>query len=109
MADAEPEGEDESEAPQRAELRYWRERKAAAARAGPFAVADMELCDKEIQRLTTAAKAARPWATRVQGASQALEKARAHRERVGEDLAAARAAVAALEKGHMEAQKLARR
>ena len=82
------------------EERHWKERRAAGLRAGAVGEADVRQCDQNLQRLADAAKAARPWAARVQAATHALGKAQVARERVEEDLAAARAAVGALEAAH---------
>lgn len=55
------------------ELRYWKERKHAAQRAG--VEADVVLCDQEAERLQAKFKANRPWPARVQAADAAQAKA----------------------------------
>ena len=57
------------------ELRYWRERRAAAMRAGELGAADAAECDARLAALEEQARAARPWAARVQAATDAQRTA----------------------------------
>ena len=98
-----PEAEAEEEEGQGAEERYWRERKAAALRAGIYGQEDAKECEVRLARLAEAAKAARPWAARVQAATAAHSKASSNLQAVEADLAAAKAAVAALEEARAAA------
>ena len=88
---------DSPEARRLTQLRYWRERRAAAVRAGPLAEADVAECDGRIKELEQEALAARPWAARVQAATNARKLATDKRDKICADLAAARRAVQALE------------
>ena len=80
-----------------AQWRYWKDRRAAAARAGEFGKHDLAVCDKELADLQAAARASRPWAARVQAATHRSDRARQQREEALADVAAARAALAHLE------------
>ena len=55
------------------QARYWRERKAAALRAKVDH--DVAECERQLALLQAQAKAARPWASRVQAATQLHDKA----------------------------------
>ena len=80
------------------QLRYLRERRTAAVRAG---LEDEVLeCSKQISVLEQAAQARRPWASRVQAAADAERKAAERLKSVTTDLEAARTAVA-----HFEEEK----
>ena len=92
-----PDEEADEDEDQGTEQRYWRDRRAAAVRAGPIAQADITICDDNLARLAAAAKAARPWASRVQAATAAHTKASSHLQSVEADLAAALLAVEALQ------------
>ena len=86
------------------EARYWRERKAAAVRAGPMAADDVAFCDAKLGEIAAVRRQARPWATRVQAATDAFRKAEAKLKTATADLAAAHAALAALEASHKHAE-----
>ena len=51
---------------QATERRYWRERRAAAMKAGPLGETDVRECDSRIAALAEQARAARLWAAWVQ-------------------------------------------
>ena len=104
LAEAAP-GEATAAGVQAAEECYWRERCAAAARAGQYGLSDVQECDRHLARIAEAARAARPWAARAQAATQAHDRACARLEGAAADLEAARAAVLALEKVHAAAHK----
>ena len=96
---------DSPEARRLTQLRYWKERRAAAARAGPLAEADVAECDGRIKALEQEALKARPWAARVQAATDALRAAAERSDKVQADLAAARRAAQALELEAAHAQE----
>jgi hypothetical protein len=75
------------------ELRYWRERRAAAARAGDLGTADVTECDARIASFELRTRAARPWVARVQAAADVHKAAESRFAAAEQDLAAARAAV----------------
>ena len=105
-SDSAMEGTDseESDVTDTKEERYWRERRAAAARAGPLAADDLAECDAKLGVLVAARRKARPWAHRVQAATDAFQKTEAKRKSTAADLAAARAAWAAFEAAHLLAE-----
>ena len=78
-------------------LRYWRERWQAAIKAGEYGKEDLQECDKRIEEVLDAAKAARPWISRIQGATQRQARALAQQEVARADVDAARAALSNLE------------
>jgi len=82
------------------QIRYWRERRAAAQRYG--AETDALVCDQEIQALERAALASRPWAVRVQAATDSQKAAADKLRTASENLAEARRAVQ-----HFEAEAAA--
>lgn len=92
-----------SDSRRQTELRYWRERRAAAVRAGPCAVLDVEECDRHIKSIEQGLLAARPWAARVQAATDARKAAADRAVSARRDLAAARRALEALEAEAVEA------
>jgi len=96
---------DSPEARRLTQLRYWKERRAAAVRAGPLAEADVAECDGRIKALEQEALKARPWAARVQAATDALKAAAERSDKVQADLAAARRAAQALELEAAQAQE----
>jgi hypothetical protein len=75
------------------ELRYWRERRAAASRAGDIGAADVAECDAHLTAIEARGRAARPWAARVQAATDTQKAAEVRLAAAELDLAAARAAV----------------
>jgi hypothetical protein len=77
--------------PAQLQLRSWRERRAAAPREG--AEAGVAECDWEIQALEQAAQASRPWAVRMQAATDSQKAAADKLRGVSEDLPEARHAV----------------
>ena len=79
-----------------AQERYWRERRAAAVRGGEHTADDVVHCDTQLAELHRQAKAARPWAVRVQAATQRLEHAQAALAKANADLLAARAVAEAM-------------
>jgi len=87
---------------QQKQLRYWRERRAAAVRAE--ADSDIQDCDQQIRALEQAAKAARPWDVRVQAATDAQRAAAAKLDSVQADLDGARHAVTHFESEVRQAQ-----
>ena len=98
----EDEGEEQAGAGE-VEERYWKERKAAAQRAGPIGAADVAVCEQQLQRLADAAKAARPWVARMQAATHAVTRAQERRETATADLEAAQLVVTAMQKALDEA------
>ena len=87
------------------EARYWRERKAAAARAGPMAAEDVAFCDSKLGEIAAVRRQARPWANRMQAATDAFRKAEVKVKAAAADLAAAHAALASLETCHKHAEE----
>ena len=79
------------------ELRYWRERRQAALRAKEFGKADLEQCDAKLEELAQAEREARPWAHRVQAASQKYARAVAQADRAQADVETARKVLTNLE------------
>ncbi len=86
------------------QLRYWKERRAAALRMGEMGAPDVQECDGRIKELEQAALAARPWATRVQAANDARKAAVDKLESIRVDLTAARQAAQVLEAEEAKAQ-----
>ena len=89
--------EGDSQAVDNAQLRYWQERRAAAQRAGSYGADDLEYCERKVGELLQAAKAARPWVSRVQAATQRHERAIQQRQAAEADVHAARQALAHLQ------------
>ena len=87
---------------EQAQLRYWRERRAAAIRYG--AKADVQKCDQQVASLSQATQAARPWSVRMQAAMGAHRAAAAKVESGLADLAEARRAVQHFEEETKKAQ-----
>ncbi len=86
------------------QLRYWKERRAAALRMGEMGAPDVQECEWRIKELEQAALAARPWATRVQAATDARKAAADKLESIRVDLTAARQAAQVLEAEETKAQ-----
>ena len=84
------------------QVRYWRERRAAAARAG--AEYDISECDSQIRSLEQAAQARRPWAARMQAATDAQRQAARNFAAAEKDMAAARQAVVHFEEQERKAK-----
>ena len=63
-------GTDEERAEHQLEVRYWRDRRQAALRAKEYGKSDLDLCEAKLEELAAAERDARPWAHRVQAASQ---------------------------------------
>ena len=89
--------EESKQAPHQVQLRYWRERRAAAVRAGVDS--DVQACDEHIRTLQQAAQAAKPWEVRVKAATDAQRAAATKMAAVESDLAMARQMVV-----HFEAE-----
>ena len=94
---------DEEEKQWSLQLRYWRERRGAAQRAG--VAADVAVCDGEIEGLLAKFKANRPWPARVQAADAAQAKAAAKLLAAQEAVAAAKAKLEKLEATLVEAEE----
>jgi len=80
----------------RLRIRYLKERRQAALRAGPLCREDVLSCEAEIERLQSEVRQQRPWPVRAQAAADALRAASAKAEALRGDLDAARAAVEAI-------------
>ena len=93
-----------SEEPSAQELRYWRDRRALALRAGPCGAADAAECGAHIAELEARARAARPWSVRVQAAGDAHRAAEARFTEAAADLGAAKLAVQHLAALEVEAR-----
>ncbi|MFM7981226.1 MAG: hypothetical protein ACKPKO_18110, partial [Candidatus Fonsibacter sp.] len=60
---------------QRLRLRYLKERRQAALRAGPIGREDLLRCEADIAELLAETRRARPWPVRVQAAADAVKAA----------------------------------
>ena len=81
----------------RLRLRYIRDRRQAAQRAGPIGCEDCLKCDAEIAAILAEPRQARPWPARAQAAADALKAASQRAASLRTDLEVARTTVAALE------------
>ena len=88
----------------RLRLRYLKERRQAAQRAGPIGREDFLRCDAEITAILAETRQARPWPVRVQAAADALKTASQRVASLQTDLETARTTVTALEAGLAEAE-----
>ena len=81
---------------QRIRLRYLRERRQAALRAGPIGREGVAACDRGIDQLVSEARQQCLWPVRAQAAADALRSATLRAEGLRTDLEAARAAGATI-------------
>ena len=90
-------GGDGDRVEQQLEQRYWREHRQAVLRAKELGKADLDMCDAKLEELAQAEREARPWAHRVQAASQKHARATAQADRAQADVDTARRVLTNLE------------